>query len=249
MSTSYRPIGQHTIQKNLLGQINWPVLTAGKAPEIDTKNYKLEIIGEVEKPISFTYTELEKLSKTELISDIHCVTTWSLSNAKLFGVDFYEIIKLVNPKQTAISVSFESDDEIGYTTSVKFDSEKKLLYFPYEFEEYAETPHSYFDKEKKRIYYTTCLLILAANADIEKQVLKLDKNHGGPVRNFIPDLYFWKSAKFLNKIRFSTKHELGFWEVRGYSDSANPFVNDRYSDGDKVRYTKAQVYKSNKTIN
>ncbi len=244
MSLSTTPIGQHTIKKNLFGQINWPVLTAGSAPEIDTENYKLEIIGEVEKPITLNYSDLEKLSKTEFLSDIHCVTTWSLQNAKLFGVDFYDIVKLVNPKDSAISVSFESDDEIGYSTSVMFDPEKELLYFPYEFDDYPETPHSYFDKEAKRIYYTTCNLILAANVDSEKEVIKLDKDHGGPVRNFIPDLYFWKSAKFLHKIRFSNKHELGFWEVRGYSDSANPFVNDRYSDGDKVKFTKAQVYKN-----
>jgi DMSO/TMAO reductase YedYZ molybdopterin-dependent catalytic subunit len=56
----------------------------------------------------------------------------------------------------------------------------------------------------------------------------LSKEHGGPVRVIVPKRYAWKGAKWIKEITFSDKDEKGFWEVRGYSNSALPFKNDRY---------------------
>lgn len=56
----------------------------------------------------------------------------------------------------------------------------------------------------------------------------LSKNHGGPVRMIIPKRYAWKGAKWVKKITFSEKDQKGFWEVRGYSNTALPWNNDRY---------------------
>lgn len=53
--------------------------------------------------------------------------------------------------------------------------------------------------------------------------------HGGPVRALVPRLYFWKSAKWLNSITFLDHDEPGFWETRGYSNSADPIKEERYS--------------------
>ena len=33
----------------------------------------------------------------------------------------------------------------------------------------------------------------------------------------------------LTKLTVTKKEELGFWEMRGYSQTAEPFKNDRYS--------------------
>lgn len=53
--------------------------------------------------------------------------------------------------------------------------------------------------------------------------------HGGPVRMITPQLYAWKGSKWIKRIEFLTAKKRGFWEDRGYSDSANPWRNDRYS--------------------
>ncbi|NBA88190.1 molybdopterin-dependent oxidoreductase [Emticicia sp. CRIBPO] len=53
--------------------------------------------------------------------------------------------------------------------------------------------------------------------------------HGGPVRMITPQLYAWKGSKWIKRIKFLPKNELGFWEERGYSDTAYPWRNDRYS--------------------
>lgn len=56
----------------------------------------------------------------------------------------------------------------------------------------------------------------------------LSGDHGGPVRMIIPKRYAWKGAKWIRSITFSEKDQKGFWEVRGYSNTALPWENDRY---------------------
>jgi DMSO/TMAO reductase YedYZ molybdopterin-dependent catalytic subunit len=53
--------------------------------------------------------------------------------------------------------------------------------------------------------------------------------HGGPVRVITPQLYAWKGAKWIHRIELMTSDKLGFWEARGYSNTAYPWRNDRYS--------------------
>ena len=53
--------------------------------------------------------------------------------------------------------------------------------------------------------------------------------HGAPVRGLVPDLYFWKSAKWLTGVRFSVDDEPGYWETRGYHNRADPWKEERYA--------------------
>jgi len=52
--------------------------------------------------------------------------------------------------------------------------------------------------------------------------------HGGPVRVITPQLYAWKGAKWISRIELLTKDKPGFWELRGYSNTAHPWRDDRY---------------------
>lgn len=62
----------------------------------------------------------------------------------------------------------------------------------------------------------------------------LPLDHGGPVRMLVPKRYFYKSAKWLRGLRFVREDEPGFWEVRGYSNIADPWAETRY-DVDDVK--------------
>lgn len=57
----------------------------------------------------------------------------------------------------------------------------------------------------------------------------IPREHGGPARVIIPKLYAWKGAKFVRAIEFAAEDRLGFWEVRGYSNTADPWTEDRFS--------------------
>jgi DMSO/TMAO reductase YedYZ molybdopterin-dependent catalytic subunit len=58
---------------------------------------------------------------------------------------------------------------------------------------------------------------------------EIHPEHGGPARLLVPHLYFWKSAKWLNKLEFVDHDEPGFWETRGYHNYGDPWKEERYS--------------------
>jgi DMSO/TMAO reductase YedYZ molybdopterin-dependent catalytic subunit len=62
--------------------------------------------------------------------------------------------------------------------------------------------------------------------DLDGQPLR--RPHGAPVRAVVPDLYFWKSAKWLTGIRFVQRDQPGYWETRGYHNHADPWKEERY---------------------
>jgi DMSO/TMAO reductase YedYZ molybdopterin-dependent catalytic subunit len=55
----------------------------------------------------------------------------------------------------------------------------------------------------------------------------LAPNHGAPLRLVIPEKYGYKNAKWVRKIKFTDTVELGYWESRGYSNTADVATNDR----------------------
>ncbi|MFC6732469.1 MULTISPECIES: sulfite oxidase-like oxidoreductase [unclassified Haladaptatus] len=57
----------------------------------------------------------------------------------------------------------------------------------------------------------------------------LEPDHGGPLRVVTPHRYAYKGAKWVNGVEFLTESERGYWEKRGYSQSANPWNEERYS--------------------
>ncbi len=59
----------------------------------------------------------------------------------------------------------------------------------------------------------------------------LTLEHGGPARVIVPKRYAWKGAKFIREITFLDHDALGFWEVRGYSNTADPWTEDRFAKG------------------
>ena len=58
---------------------------------------------------------------------------------------------------------------------------------------------------------------------------RLPADHGGPVRVVVPHRYAYKGAKWLTGIEFLTEPERGYWEKRGYSNTANPWNEERYA--------------------
>jgi len=56
----------------------------------------------------------------------------------------------------------------------------------------------------------------------------ISREHGGPVRLVVPKLYFWKSAKWIQRIEFTAEDRPGFWEVRGYHNEGDPWTEERY---------------------
>ncbi len=54
---------------------------------------------------------------------------------------------------------------------------------------------------------------------------------GFPARPFIPHLYGWKSAKWLEGIEFLAEYRDGYWEAYGYDERGNVDHEERFKGG------------------
>lgn len=179
---------------------NWPVLDLGDVPNIDLSTWRLEVGGACENPFTLDWEQFTALPQSEDESDFHCVTTWSRMDNRWRGVTFRTLAELAVPLPQAKFVATEGYDHMPGT----------------------------------RIPYTTNLpLARALDPDVMLvhtwQGEPLPVEHGGPCRMITPRLYAWKGAKWIRKIEFLEQDRPGFWEVRGYSNTAEPWFDDRYS--------------------
>jgi DMSO/TMAO reductase YedYZ molybdopterin-dependent catalytic subunit len=56
----------------------------------------------------------------------------------------------------------------------------------------------------------------------------LPLEHGGPARLIVPQLYAWKSAKWVAGLEFLEKDKAGFWERNGYHMNGDPWREERF---------------------
>ncbi len=172
---------------------DWPVLTYGGVPKIETDQWKLRVFGLVENEVELDWKQFTALPRTTVHTDIHCVTSWSKFDTNFEGLAVSELMKLVQLKPGAHAVMAHCYG--GYTANLlleDFNRDQNLLAYIYE-----DGP--------------------------------LPREHGGPVRLFVPHLYFWKSAKWLNGLEFIAKDEPGFWERYVYHIRGDPWQEERYS--------------------
>ncbi|HIC96931.1 MAG TPA: sulfite oxidase-like oxidoreductase [Aquificaceae bacterium] len=56
----------------------------------------------------------------------------------------------------------------------------------------------------------------------------IPKEHGYPLRLVVPQLYAWKSAKYVWGIEIRKEDKPGYWEERGYHMLGDPWREQRY---------------------
>jgi len=184
--SSRLPPGQHMAK-------GWPVLDLGIQPSIPLAEWELSITGCIEQPTVWNWNALLEQPQVKLVSDFHCVTTWSTFDNEWEGVRFSDLVSVVKPKTEAAYVFFVSYD--NYSTNLPL---------------------------------VTCLdegVVLARTWNGQP----LSVEHGGPLRMIVPKVYAWKGAKWVKEIRFMERDRLGYWENRGYSNTADPWTDDRYT--------------------
>jgi len=107
--TDRLPPGQHLTQ-------DWPVLDLGLHPAIPLDRWTLQAFGAVEHPTTLDWAALQALPQARMVSDIHCVTTWSRYDNGWDGVPVRALLDLVQPQPDAHHVLLHCHD--GYTTNL-----------------------------------------------------------------------------------------------------------------------------------
>lgn len=178
----------------------WPVLDLGVHPDVGREDWRLEVCGLVEAPCTLDFAALMELPQVELDVDFHCVTTWSYLDARFGGVRFSDLMERVVPMPDA-----------RFVLATGYDS----------------------DPVSREPYTTNFALERALDPDVlivhSFDGEPLPREHGGPVRMVTPRLYAWKGAKWLRRIELLAEDQPGFWERRGYSNTAEPWYEDRFS--------------------
>jgi DMSO/TMAO reductase YedYZ molybdopterin-dependent catalytic subunit len=94
----------------------WALYSALGMPEIKLETWRLSVTGLVERELSLSFDELQRLPQMKLTRDFHCVTAWSIKDVVWEGVAFRELAKLAGVKPEAEWVMYHSADE--YTAPV-----------------------------------------------------------------------------------------------------------------------------------
>ncbi len=192
------PPGQSLTQK-------FPVLHYGPVPLVDLEKWDFRVWGEVEKPLRLTWTEFEKLPRTPLKMDIHCVTRWSKFDTEWEGVSVRTLLDLgLVVLKPGVNYVIQHA-EYGFTANLPLDivlAENFLMATHYEGK--PITPdHGY-------------PLRGIVGAIPDKGDLKTP--------------YFWKGAKWLRGLEFSREDKPGFWEQAGYHNEADIWKEQRFGD-------------------
>jgi DMSO/TMAO reductase YedYZ molybdopterin-dependent catalytic subunit len=106
---------------NLFPVGGWRIYTiSGSMPLFDQRDWRLEIGGLVDTPVSLTYAELLALPRAEQVSDFHCVTGWSVRHVHWAGVRFHDLLTRAGPLPAATAIRFVSAEE-PYVDSLTVD--------------------------------------------------------------------------------------------------------------------------------
>jgi DMSO/TMAO reductase YedYZ molybdopterin-dependent catalytic subunit len=96
---------------------DFPVLSAGPTPHTPLEQWSFAIDGEIDQPLSWSWSELQALPAEAITVDIHCVTKWSKLDTNWRGVSIDTLLDGV--ETTAEHVLAWSDG--GYTTNLPLE--------------------------------------------------------------------------------------------------------------------------------
>ncbi|HEY3998061.1 MAG TPA: molybdopterin-dependent oxidoreductase [Candidatus Xenobia bacterium] len=191
------PLNRHAKPQMPIGQTltkKWPVLDLGRHPGVQVADWRLQVGGACEAPLTLDWPAFMALPQVTDESDFHCVTAWSKLDMHWVGVQFAELAARALVQPEATHVMCHAYD--GYSTNLSLSEALK----------------------------PDVLLVHTW----EGQPLPVE--HGGPVRMITPQLYAWKGAKWIRAIEFLVGNREGYWEKLGYSNTADPWQDDRYSE-------------------
>lgn len=191
------PPGQSLTQK-------FPVLHYGPVPKFNPATWDFRVWGDVEEEVRWTWEEFNRLPRTSIRMDIHCVTRWSKFDTLWEGVAVSTLVDegYIKPLPSVTHVIQHA--EHGYTANLPLEVvlQDNFLMATHFNGEPISPDHGY--------------------------PLRGVVGHI-PDRDELKSPYFWKGAKWLRGLEFLPKDRLGFWEQAGYHNEGDVWKEQRFA--------------------
>ena len=190
------PPGQSLTQK-------FPVLHYGPVPAFKPETWEFRVFGEVGEVKSWSWEEFNRLPRSQVVMDIHCVTRWSKFDTRWEGVSVRTLVDqgLIKPRPEARFVLQHA--EYGFTANLPLEvvlAENYLL-------------ATHLDGEPIELDHGYPLRSVVGAI---------------PGREDLSSPYFWKGAKWLRGLEFLASDRPGFWEQAGYHNEADVWKEQRF---------------------
>jgi DMSO/TMAO reductase YedYZ molybdopterin-dependent catalytic subunit len=95
----------------------------GQAGDSSAGKLRLRVHGEVDNPLELDFATLLTLPQTEQTCDVHCVTKWTVLDARFKGVRVAHLAQMAKVRKSARFVIFEAAH--GYTANVELEEAMK----------------------------------------------------------------------------------------------------------------------------
>ena len=183
--------------------LKFPVLHYGPVPHFNAATWQFRVWGEVEEDLEWTWDEFNKLPRTIIEMDIHCVTRWSKFDTTWEGISVKTLVDegIISVKPEATYVMQHA--EYGFTVNLPIDVVMQ--------DNFLMATH--FNGEPITPDHGYPLRGVVGNI---------------PGREDLETPYFWKGAKWLRSLEFMTKDRRGFWEQAGYHNRADVWKEERF---------------------
>jgi len=184
--------------------VKFPVLHYGSVPPFDPVTWDFRAWGEVEQERGWKWEEFNKLPRTKVMMDLHCVTRWSKADTLWEGVSVRTLVEqgLIRLKPSVKYVMQHA--EYGFTVNLPLSVVLQ--------ENFLLATHFNGEPLSPEHGYPLRGVVGAI-----------------PGRDDLASPYLWKGAKWLRGLEFMAHDRLGFWEKAGYSNGADVWKEERFA--------------------
>jgi len=183
--------------------LKFPVLHYGPVPPFDPATWDFRVWGEVEEEKRWTWEEFNRLPRTKVVMDVHCVTRWSKCDTEWEGVSVRRLVEAgwIKIKPSATHVMQHA--EYGFTVNLPLEVvlQDNFLLATHFHGQPLTAEHGY---------------------PLRGVVGFI------PGREDLMTPYFWKGAKWLRGLEFMPRDRRGFWEQAGYHNRADVWKEERF---------------------
>jgi DMSO/TMAO reductase YedYZ molybdopterin-dependent catalytic subunit len=184
--------------------LKFPVLHYGPVPSFNPATWDFRVWGEVEQEARWNWDEFNRLPRTRMTIDLHCVTRWSKADTLWEGVSVRSLVEQGLIKLKPVAQFVMQHAEYGFTVNLPLEvvlQDNFLLATHYNGSP-IEPDHGY---------------------PLRGVVGAI------PGRSDLPTPYLWKGAKWLRGLEFMSRDRLGFWEQAGYHNNADVWAEERFA--------------------